>query len=218
MSRGSYRQGNRDTLYEMLAKAGVVIESTIQDCWEALNCGGPYLVSSRIYDEIDRAREYLANVISGIESTKEIAPFVIGWYIVTGSEVTHIQEFDGILLLHLVQSTPRGRLKGLASLGFSHGLHVQTEAYDFCDVWFPSEKQKPFLTAPRCSEASPDDLVGFLTALFILRYIDEYFWDITNVPGLKQIMLQVSEQCTGFQWEQISLMGRRWQQFRQSVR
>jgi len=221
MSNKTCKQDNgahEEALSKIFTKADMVIESTIQDCWDVVGCGSPYLIASQIDDEISRARAHLVNVVSTIKSAEEMVPFVVAWYVVTGIEVLRIEELDGAFLLHLSQSMLRGRLNGVAFLGFPSEPSIQIEAYDFCDVWLSSEGQRPLVTALKCSQFSSSDLARFLTALFILRYVDEYFWDITNAPGLKQAMLQVAEKYTGFRWEQISLMEQRWQQFRRLAR
>jgi hypothetical protein len=196
---------------KLVADAKRVLWEEIQDALQRLQSDRGLIVASKVENDFGKARDHFADLVSTIDVTHNAAPYITGWYILSGAIVSSVEEQRHGIILHISSSSFNSRDRGIAFIGsLNEELAERPVQYDFCDVWCELNKSTKSMYS-HCKQRSLGDLVPVLTAVYIISYTDEYFWTIYNAPGLKQSVRDATKRYTGFTAEQISELRRHWE-------
>jgi hypothetical protein len=202
---------NEPKAAKFLIESQRVLQETVQRAWDTLQTDGELVGHSRIDEDFARATKHFSAFISTIRTNSDAALYVAGWYWLTGSTISSVEERTDGMLLRLLDSTLREQRKAIAFIGSPTTPVKDVENYGFCDVWCEPHESNRIASELGCKRRSLGELVRFLTALFVIQYTDEYFWTIYHSPGLKHSLQQAAERCTGFNVQQLSELRKHWE-------
>ena len=202
-------------VFMKLQEANTKTRNAVERCWRMLDIGGLILDRNCFEHDFRAAASFLENEVGAAKDWREVLPYIVSWYIVRGYSIKDFisETADGMLLS--VRRPGFGQDEaGIAMIGkadTSWATRVQPHTGDFCDHWVLSKDFYGTGSAtrpPRSFDALV--IVHFLTALFVLAYVDEYFWTIMNVPEFKDAFIKAATAATGLSWHSILEMSDGW--------
>lgn len=188
------------------------LKEVVDSYWKLIEYNRAYLLSSDIQEDIESSKVYFSTKLSEIDSLKQFSLLVFGWYLLSGFEIIEINHIDENISLSLRQAIKGGWKTSDVVIGkfynelFENGLSS-------CEFW-PFPEIDELVIGDSCTIQHSSSLVRLLVTLFGIYYYDNLFFDINNVPGLRQSFTDALKHSTGFELEFINNIQQNWEKLR----
>jgi len=185
-----------------------ITKKIIEDAWEQLTSANPFCaLPSQVYTDIEMAHNHFTNIMSELQPS-QIIPLIVLNYMLKDITILGLEQSPNTnqvsLLRQLENRTPE---EGVAFVGQPNDLPKNAV---FGELWKDQDINLPEDAAASLSVRSYGDLTQMLTALYAVKYLDAYLWDIRTVPNILPVFKQAVEGLTGLNPQAFSEVTERW--------